>query len=173
MNGYRILTALCLVLLLVSGAQALRIVGGGDTSVISEPTDDDIIASSGTLIVDAPIGSLIAAGGAVHVNAPVAGDVIAVGGTVQVNGTVGGRVASGPGFAPGTVDLDMSPQENVRSLASAKAVAISLAASVKLAATATFTAPACAAVARSAELVAARMVQRMNCLPFISIQIYR
>jgi len=32
------------------------------------------------------------------------------------------KIAIGPGFAPGTVDLDMKPQDNVRSLASAKGV---------------------------------------------------
>ena len=37
-------------------------------------------------------------------------------------GTYMDKLASGPGFAPGTVELDMKPQNNVRSLASAKGV---------------------------------------------------
>jgi fructose-1,6-bisphosphatase II / sedoheptulose-1,7-bisphosphatase len=32
------------------------------------------------------------------------------------------KIAIGPGYAPGTVDLDMKPQENVRSLAAARGV---------------------------------------------------
>jgi hypothetical protein len=108
MNGFRILAVLCLVLLMASGAQAIRMVGGGDTTVISVPIDDDVIASSGTLVVDAPIGSLIAAGGDVRINAPVAGDVIAAGGAVRVNGTVGGKVV----LAGGRVNLNGTVARN-------------------------------------------------------------
>jgi fructose-1,6-bisphosphatase II / sedoheptulose-1,7-bisphosphatase len=44
------------------------------------------------------------------------------GGMLHAPDTYMDKIAIGPGFAPGTVDLDMSPQENVRSLASAKGV---------------------------------------------------
>lgn len=44
------------------------------------------------------------------------------GGLLHAPDTYMDKIAIGPGFAPGTVDLDMSPQENVRSLASAKGV---------------------------------------------------
>jgi hypothetical protein len=108
MNGYRILAVLALALLLVSGASALRMVGGEDTTVIADATDDDVIASRGTLVVDAPVGSLIAAGGEVRVNGPVAGDVIAAGGVVLVNGTVGGKVV----LAGGRVTLNGTVQRN-------------------------------------------------------------
>ncbi len=108
MNGLRIFSVLCLVLLLVSGASALRMIAGEDTTVITEGTDDDVIASSGTLLVNAPVGSLIAAGGDVQVNAPVAGDVIAAGGMVRVNSTVGGKVV----LAGGRVDLNGTVARN-------------------------------------------------------------
>jgi len=44
------------------------------------------------------------------------------GGMLHAPDTYMDKIAIGPGFAPGTVDLDMKPQENVRSLASAKGV---------------------------------------------------
>ncbi len=44
------------------------------------------------------------------------------GGMLHAPDTYMDKIAIGPGYAPGTVDLDMSPAENVRSLASAKGV---------------------------------------------------
>ncbi len=44
------------------------------------------------------------------------------GGMLHAPDTYMDKIAIGPGFAPGTVDLDMTPQDNVRSLASAKGV---------------------------------------------------
>ena len=44
------------------------------------------------------------------------------GGLLHAPDTYMDKIACGPGYAPGTVDLDMSPQENVRSLAAAKGV---------------------------------------------------
>ncbi|RZJ00582.1 MAG: class II fructose-bisphosphatase [Brevundimonas sp.] len=46
----------------------------------------------------------------------------ASGGMLHAPDTYMDKIAIGPGFAPGTVDLDMKPQDNVRSLASAKGV---------------------------------------------------
>lgn len=46
----------------------------------------------------------------------------ASGGLLHAPDTYMDKIAIGPGYASGTVDLDMSPQENVRSLASAKGV---------------------------------------------------
>ena len=46
----------------------------------------------------------------------------AAGGMLHAPDTYMDKIAIGPGFAPGTVDLDMKPQDNVRSLASAKGV---------------------------------------------------
>jgi len=107
-NGLRVLAVLCLALLLLPGVHALELFGDGGTTVITVPTDDDVVASSGTLVVDAPVGSLIAVGGDVHVNAPVTRDVIAAGGTSRVNGTVGGKVV----LAGGRVDLNSSVERN-------------------------------------------------------------
>ena len=44
------------------------------------------------------------------------------GGMLHAPDTYMDKIAIGPGFAPGPVDLDMKPQDNVRSLASAKGV---------------------------------------------------
>jgi fructose-1,6-bisphosphatase II / sedoheptulose-1,7-bisphosphatase len=44
------------------------------------------------------------------------------GGMLHAPDTYMDKIAIGPGYAPGTVDLDMTPQDNVRSLASAKGV---------------------------------------------------
>jgi fructose-1,6-bisphosphatase II / sedoheptulose-1,7-bisphosphatase len=44
------------------------------------------------------------------------------GGMLHAPDTYMDKIAIGPGYAPGTVDLDMKPQDNVRSLASAKGV---------------------------------------------------
>ena len=44
------------------------------------------------------------------------------GGMLHAPDTYMDKIAIGPGFAPGTVDLDMKPGDNVRSLASAKGV---------------------------------------------------
>jgi fructose-1,6-bisphosphatase II / sedoheptulose-1,7-bisphosphatase len=46
----------------------------------------------------------------------------ASGGMLHAPDTYMDKIAIGPGYAPGTVDLDMKPQDNVRSLASAKGV---------------------------------------------------
>jgi fructose-1,6-bisphosphatase II / sedoheptulose-1,7-bisphosphatase len=44
------------------------------------------------------------------------------GGLLHAPDTYMDKIAIGPGYAPGTVDLDMTPQDNVRSLAGAKGV---------------------------------------------------
>ena len=44
------------------------------------------------------------------------------GGMLHAPDTYMDKIAIGPGYAPGAVDLDMKPQDNVRSLASAKGV---------------------------------------------------
>lgn len=44
------------------------------------------------------------------------------GGMLHAPDTYMDKIAIGPGYKPGTVDLDMTPQDNVRSLASAKGV---------------------------------------------------
>jgi fructose-1,6-bisphosphatase II / sedoheptulose-1,7-bisphosphatase len=46
----------------------------------------------------------------------------AAGGMLHAPDTYMDKIAIGPGFAPGTVDLDMTPGDNVRSLAAAKGV---------------------------------------------------
>ncbi|PWR74791.1 hypothetical protein DLD82_07805 [Methanospirillum stamsii] len=81
----------------------------GDNIVIDEPIDDDLIASGGSMIVNAPVKSitwaggtlivnepvetnLIAAGGTIQVNAPVGTDLVACGGNIDVNSDVGGKI---------------------------------------------------------------------------------
>jgi hypothetical protein len=88
----RHLAAFILGLLLLSqGAAALTFVSDAQ-SVIDTPIDDDVVASGGSVTINAPIRSLTAAGGTVTVNAPVDRDVVVIGGTVAINGDVGGKV---------------------------------------------------------------------------------
>lgn len=77
-----------------------------DQAVIAAPIDDDVIASGGTVLVNAPVRSLTATGGSIIVNAPVAGDVIAAGGTITVGADVDGKVLAAGGSIGinGTVD---------------------------------------------------------------------
>lgn len=82
--------------LIPSGVQALTFVSG-DQPVISNPIPDDVIASGGTVTIDAPVDSLTVAGGTVRVDAPVAGDIIATGGTLTINDDVGGKVIAAGG----------------------------------------------------------------------------
>ncbi|NYT03062.1 MAG: hypothetical protein GKC10_09955 [Methanosarcinales archaeon] len=80
-------------LLLSSGAQGLKFFGG-DTIMVTEPVDDDVVAGGGTVFINAPVDSVIVAGGDVNVNAPIAGDLIALAGNVVVNSDVGGKVVA-------------------------------------------------------------------------------
>ncbi|MDN7012233.1 hypothetical protein FGW20_04095 [Methanoculleus sp. FWC-SCC3] len=84
------------LLLIPSGAQALTFLGG-DQQVIDTAIPDDVVASGGSVTVNAPVDSLTVAGGMVTVDAPVAGDVIAAGGTLVINGNVGGKVLAAGG----------------------------------------------------------------------------
>lgn len=84
------------LLLIPAGVQALTFVSG-DQVVITDPIPDDLIASGGSVIVNAPVESLTAAGGSVTVNAPVRGDVIAAGGTLIINGGIGGKLLAAGG----------------------------------------------------------------------------
>ena len=86
----------------------------GDTIEINSPIDDDLIASGGSMVVNAPVKSitwlggtlivnqpvetnLVAAGGTVQVNAPVGTDLIAAGGNIDINDNVGGKVLAAGG----------------------------------------------------------------------------
>lgn len=61
----------------------------GDNIVISEPVDDDLMTSAGSMIVNAPVKSITWAGGTLIINEPVEKNLIAIGGTIQVNAPVG------------------------------------------------------------------------------------
>jgi hypothetical protein len=56
-----------------------------------------VIASGGTVVVNAPVRSLTAAGGSVIVNAPVAGDLIVTGGVISVDADIDGKVLAAGG----------------------------------------------------------------------------
>ncbi len=85
-----------LLLLLPAGVSALATFSGGQV-VIDQPVSDDVLASGGSVEINAPIDSLIAAGGTVTINAPVAGDVLAAGGTIKVNDRIGGKLVAAGG----------------------------------------------------------------------------
>lgn len=92
---YFVVTIL-LLLLIPSGVQALTFLSG-DQPQIDTPIPDDVVASGGTVTINAPVDSLTVAGGTVAVNAPVQSDVIAAGGTLIINGDVGGKVLAAGG----------------------------------------------------------------------------
>ena len=73
----------------------------GDNIVISEPIDDDLIASGGSMIVNAPVKSITWAGGTLIINEPVEENLIAAGGTIQVNAPVGADLIA----AGGNIDV--------------------------------------------------------------------
>lgn len=74
----------------------------GDVVVVSEPIQDDVYISGGTVEAVASVdGDLAAVGGTVMLNGPVTGGVLAAGGTVTVGGTVGRNVRA----AGGTVNV--------------------------------------------------------------------
>jgi hypothetical protein len=101
---------LLFILLLVAvpwGVQGL-VTRSGDQVVLREETDDDVVVSGGLVQLDAPVGSLMAAGGSVVVNAPVRGDVVAAGGSIHINAPVGGKVF----LAGGTVVINATIARN-------------------------------------------------------------
>lgn len=74
----------------------------GDNIVIDEPIDDDLIASGGSMIVNAPVKSITWAGGTLIVNEPVQTNVIAAGGTIVINAPVGVDILA----AGGSIDIN-------------------------------------------------------------------
>lgn len=74
----------------------------GDTIVIDEPIDDDLLASGGSMIVNAPVKSITWAGGTLIVNEPVETNVIAAGGTIVINAPVGVDLLA----AGGSIDIN-------------------------------------------------------------------
>ncbi|RPJ49858.1 MAG: hypothetical protein EHJ95_08155, partial [Methanobacteriota archaeon] len=91
MIGRYTLAGILIVLLLAAPGFALEFRSGNEV-IVNDPIDDDLVVSGGQVIIDAPVGSVIAAGGEVRVRAPVTGDVIAAGGLVVVDAEVGGKI---------------------------------------------------------------------------------
>ncbi|MBP1909081.1 polymer-forming cytoskeletal protein [Methanolobus bombayensis] len=99
------LQALCRIMLLVTTfmllshtAAAYTTIDSGDTVVIDEVIDDDVIVAGGNVIIDGTInGDVIVAGGTVEVNGNIEEDLIVAAGDVEINGMIGDdlRVASG------------------------------------------------------------------------------
>jgi hypothetical protein len=102
-----ILVLLFIMLLIPAGVQALALYSDG-TVMISQPVQDDVFASGGTIMVNARVSSLTAVGGTITINAPVDGDVIAAGGTVTINAPVGGKIL----VAGGTVEVNAAVGTN-------------------------------------------------------------
>jgi len=101
MIGRYALAGILIVLLLAAPGFALEFRSGNEV-IVNDPIDDDLVVSAGQVIIDAPVGSVIAAGGEVRVRAPVKGDVIAAGGLVVVDAEVGGKIVA----AGGTVQVN-------------------------------------------------------------------
>jgi hypothetical protein len=103
---------LILNILALPGVQALEILAN-DTVSIDEPIDDDLFAAGGTVIInapvdsvviaggniniEAPVGSAVIAGGNIGINAPIQGDLFVTGGQVNVNSDVGGKIVAAGG----------------------------------------------------------------------------
>jgi hypothetical protein len=95
----RLLAAIVLlmtVLLLSSGALALRTFSG-EVVTIDTPIDDDVFAAGNMVNINAPVNSAVVAGGNVNINSPVKGDVFAAGGQVNLNSDVGGKLVTAGG----------------------------------------------------------------------------
>lgn len=92
---------LILVLLIPGMVSGLATYNGGQV-VIGQPVPDDVLASGGTVDVNAPVEGLITAGGTINVDAPVNGNVIALGGTITINAPVEGDVIA----AGGTININ-------------------------------------------------------------------
>jgi cytoskeletal protein CcmA (bactofilin family) len=91
-------------------ATAYTTIESGDTVVIDEVIDDDVIVAGGTVIIDGTInGDVIVAGGMVEINGNIEEDLIVAAGDVQINGRVGDdiRVASGTLAIYGEVQDDV------------------------------------------------------------------
>lgn len=74
----------------------------GDSMVISDPVNDDLLISGGAVTINAPVKSITFAGRTLIVNAPVEQNLIAVGGEIQVNAPVGTDVIA----AGGQIDIN-------------------------------------------------------------------
>jgi len=61
----------------------------GDVIEINSPIDDDLLASGGSMVVNAPVKSITWAGGTLIINAPIKTNLVAIGGTIQSNAPVG------------------------------------------------------------------------------------
>jgi hypothetical protein len=91
-----VVLVLLAVLILSSGAAALRTFSGANV-YIDTPVDDDVFATGSVINIDAPVASATVFGGNINVNAPVAGDLIVAGGQVTVNSHIGGKVMAAGG----------------------------------------------------------------------------
>ncbi|OPY54350.1 MAG: hypothetical protein A4E48_00335 [Methanosaeta sp. PtaU1.Bin060] len=96
MRLFAAIVILVTVLLLSSGALALRTFSG-DVVNIDTAIDDDVFAAGNMVNINAPVGSAVVAGGNVNINAPVKGDVFAAGGQVNLNSDVGGKLVTAGG----------------------------------------------------------------------------
>ncbi|WP_407282408.1 polymer-forming cytoskeletal protein [Methanolobus sp. WCC1] len=111
------LQALCKIMLLAvtfmlfcHTAAAYTTIEGGDTIVIDDVIDDDIIVAGGNIIIEGTVnGDVVAAGGTVEVKGTIEQDLIVAAGDVTISGTVGDdvRVASGTLTIYGDVQDDV------------------------------------------------------------------
>lgn len=99
---YTVLIIFMLAITLLASPVSAFETRSGDNIVIDEPIDDDLLASGGSLIVNAPVKSITWAGGTLIVNEPVKTNVIAAGGTIQLNAPVGTDLIA----AGGNIDIN-------------------------------------------------------------------
>ncbi len=104
-SGMLLMAFLCLLPAAVAGV----VLESGDQVVIDTAVEDDLFASGGEVLVNAPVESLTAAGGRIVINAPVSGDVILAGGTLEIHSDIGGKVIA----AGGEIDISGTIGRNI------------------------------------------------------------
>lgn len=118
MRGVAIALVLCWSIVAPSPAVAF-VPRAGSVVVVSEPIQDDVYISGGTVQSGASVdGDMAIVGGTVTVTGPVTGSVLAAGGTLTFGGTIGrnlraaggtvnitSRIASDAVVAGGTIDI--------------------------------------------------------------------
>jgi hypothetical protein len=104
MKCHVLFTGLILFLLALTPVYAFEI-KDGENIVIDSPIHDDLLASGGSVTINAPVKSLTFAGGTLIVNAPIEGNLIAVGGQILVNAPVGVDLIAAGGQIDITSDI--------------------------------------------------------------------
>ncbi|WP_342305330.1 hypothetical protein [Methanolobus sp. ZRKC5] len=111
---FRILLELLVIFFVLSyPASAFTTIEGGDTIIIDDIIEDDVVVAGNNIIIRGTvIGDVIAAGGQVDVQGNITQDLIVAAGDVTITGNVGDDVR----VAAGTLTIDGTVQDDLISL---------------------------------------------------------